>query len=610
MSEKPGHVPKMKEDTDYLQFKKEVMLWASITTMAEKSRAGNLVFQLPDKAKAVCLNMSTEELADGVTRRGTENQELKVTGIQRLLEVLDGVYLDDLHKEKFKAYNAFRNCKRSKEQPVSDFLIFYELKKKHLEDHDIKLPEEIYAFELLASSNLSPQQESLANTTVPVLTYESMKGQIKKVVSNASSENSSLIKVVKEEVTGFYNSEAVAQGQGASGRSDNVEEKEHLYDEFGGDSETYYTGRGRPLYQGQGRYNRSSGNNWRSRNSDSSNWRSNTRGGRGLYRTNPKDQYGNIQTCNVCNSIEHFASYCPENTQYFAQAEHITLFQTMEKQSNPWRKSMYPGFIGDNLAVLDTGCNITVCGKQWLKVYLESLDDEEMRAVFRSESYVRFKFGDNVATVSRQQYVLPATVCNKRVQIKTEVVDENIPLLMSKRSMAKANMIIDFGDNTVTAFGCTERLLINDSGHCSIPLKKMKSYSSHSTRDHAMSKIGNHREKVFNRRENSTHWKGPATKEISDTVPDPLTVHRTESLYAFDNVRQPLQKEELQAEEVKAGKVESSEQYRSLDETSDEDVQDHDVSPKLSWGKKQFVVTVRTEAPFAKARGYLDETLG
>lgn len=88
MSEKPGHVPKMKEDTDYLQFKKEVMLWASITTMAEKSRAGNLVFQLPDKAKAVCLNMSTEELADGVTRRGTENQELKVTGIQRLLEVL------------------------------------------------------------------------------------------------------------------------------------------------------------------------------------------------------------------------------------------------------------------------------------------------------------------------------------------------------------------------------------------------------------------------------------------------------------------------------------------------------------------------------------------
>ena len=88
-----------------------------------------------------------------------------------------------------------------------------------------------------------------------------------------------------------------------------------------------------------------------------------------------------------------------------------------------------------------------------------------------------------------------------------------------------------------------------------------------------MSKIGNHREKVFNRRENSTHWKGPATKEISDTVPDPLTVHRTESLYAFDNVRQPLQKEELQAEEVKAGKVESSEQYRSLDETSDEDAQ-------------------------------------
>ena len=63
------------------------------------------------------LEMKTEELGKRVTR-GTTEAPVQISGVKRLLEVLDGVYLEELHKEK---YNSFRNFKRPKNQSVREF---------------------------------------------------------------------------------------------------------------------------------------------------------------------------------------------------------------------------------------------------------------------------------------------------------------------------------------------------------------------------------------------------------------------------------------------------------------------------------------------------------
>ena len=167
----------------------------------------------------------------------------------------------------------------------------------------------------------------------------------------------------------------------------------------------------------------------------------------------------------MCKSINHFANECPNNSQYYAETEHVTLFQN-EKAEVSTSEDAMTQFTGDNLclAVLDTGCNITVCGKEWLKVYLESLDESRLKEVKVEESGTRFKFGDNEPTVASQRYTIPATVCNKDLDIVTEVVNDNIPLLLSKRSMAAAKMVIDLGDNTVAAFGYTQKMLVTPSG--------------------------------------------------------------------------------------------------------------------------------------------------
>ena len=202
-------IPVMKED-GYLCFKKEVLLWESITKIDKKEQAGNLIFKLPDKAKLVALDMDRGELANGVTRQDAQGKDVEISGVRRLLEVLDGIYLEDLNREKFKAYNDFRNFKRKKNQSLSDFLCAYDAKKRHLEGHGITLPEEIYAFELLVCCNLGREEESIANSTVVELTYEAMKAQIKKVVSNFNANQDDadgIVKVVKEEPN-FYMYEA------------------------------------------------------------------------------------------------------------------------------------------------------------------------------------------------------------------------------------------------------------------------------------------------------------------------------------------------------------------------------------------------------------------
>lgn len=481
MSEKV-FIPELKEG-GYVLFKKEVLLWESLTKLDEKERAGNILFKLPHDAKIEAFKLSPDELANGVTVDNNGTQE-KVTGVKRLLEVLDGIYLEDLNKEKYKAYLEFRSFKRLKDQTVPQFLIKYDAKKRALEEHGIKLPEEIYAFELLASCNLSPHLESIANATVSDLTYQSMKGQIKKVAQTSGNklDSGELMTVVKED-TGFFAEQVTFTND------------IHEVDQPEGESEVFYTYRGpfRGRNTGRGRYYyrskpqaRGNNNNTDNQmpNNTSINKGKNRGGGRGNAmprgRKNPIDQYGNQMTCLECGSWYHFVRNCPEANQthyvnHDQVTENITLFQNTHDLSTMPPSNKLKIFTKENFgsAVLDSGANTTVCGKDWLRVYLESLDEDEKKKVRTNPSNVNFRFGDNEATTSNEQYLIPAVVCGKEITIATEVVEDNIPLLISKQTMANAKMIINFGENTVSAFGQTQNMKQSNTGHCSIPLKRI-----------------------------------------------------------------------------------------------------------------------------------------
>ena len=102
----------------------------------------------------------------------------RVLNVDRLLEELDHIYLEDVEREKFNAYDSFRKLKRNKSQTMSDFMIEFDKKVKRLEEFDMKLPSGVLAYELLLRSNISNEKAVIAKVMCTPWTYENMSKDI------------------------------------------------------------------------------------------------------------------------------------------------------------------------------------------------------------------------------------------------------------------------------------------------------------------------------------------------------------------------------------------------------------------------------------------------
>ena len=116
-------------------------------------------------------------------------------------------------------------------------------------------------------------------------------------------------------------------------------------------------------------------------------------------------------------------------------------------------------------AVIDTACTKTVCGEKWMNMYLKMLNDEGQKNVCTSKSAQSFKFGDGEVMDSFLNVTIPAKIGSKACKIETEVVKSDIPLLLSKASLKKANTVIDLQNDTAVMFGEHINLEFTSSGH-------------------------------------------------------------------------------------------------------------------------------------------------
>ena len=117
--------------------------------------------------------------------------------------------------------------------------------------------------------------------------------------------------------------------------------------------------------------------------------------------------------------------------------------------------------VGETLscALLDSGCTKTVCGSFWLQCYKNSLDEKDQVNIVYEPSIRTFKFGDSKVIKSTHKADIPAYIGNRKVRIETEVVDKELPLLLSKEAMKEAGM-----------------MEITSSGHNTIPLSKTRNF--------------------------------------------------------------------------------------------------------------------------------------
>ena len=148
-------------------------------------------------------------------------------------------------------------------------------------------------------------------------------------------------------------------------------------------------------------------------------------------------------------------------------------YKNMKKQlkaihdSNSW-------FVGKtfNHAVLDTGCTKTACGESWLNNYIDTLSTDDKQKVVRSKSDTRFKFGDGNTVQAIKEVKILAEIGNKEVDIHTDVINNELPSLLSKDAMKRADTTIGFTKDKINILGQETDMKFTSGGHYLIPISK------------------------------------------------------------------------------------------------------------------------------------------
>ena len=149
---------------------------------------------------------------------------------------------------------------------------------------------------------------------------------------------------------------------------------------------------------------------------------------------NSVDRNGNILKYFSFGATNHFSKSCPtkRNVDSDPKSEeiHITLFNGKSDED-------MAGLVGEcfGKALLDSACTKTVCGETWMKVYLDTLDENDMKLVETLHSDSKFIYGDGIEVKSTQLMKIPATIGKKKLMIKIDVVRNDILLLMSRSAM-------------------------------------------------------------------------------------------------------------------------------------------------------------------------------
>ena len=148
---------------------------------------------------------------------------------------------------------------------------------------------------------------------------------------------------------------------------------------------------------------------------------------------NPLDRYSNPTKCAICHSINLWAQNCPDreskntyvvNEVVLHQSDYNNPTELKHLTSETWSS-----------ALLDCGASKTVCGKEWLTQYINNLSDTDHSKVLFGESNHIHRFGNGRKVNALHSVKIPATIGSQNLEIKTDVVDNDIPVLFSKSSM-------------------------------------------------------------------------------------------------------------------------------------------------------------------------------
>lgn len=468
--------PLLSNSKSYNDWLKLIDIWRKFTTLEPEKQGPAIVLSLQGEAQDAILELDTSEISG-------EN------GVDKIIERLNRLYKKDELTEKYNALEAFETYKRNSNTSIREFLTEFEKRYHKTKSYGTIWSDDLLAYRLLKSANLTTRDEQLVKATIGELKYETVKTKLVKIFSDISEVPTSNLNNlnIKSEPTfhtqdhlidtvPIYNPDFEEQcdSQNQEFISECQYEPEYFNDTFyNRNKESKFNKKPKLVTYNNTKYQQKGPTQQYPQNS---NWRiprqDLTRKPQSKQGKNPLDKYGNQTKCAICHSINHWAHNCPdrESENTFVVNE-VILHQSDYDNPSELKYLMSETW---SSALLDCGASKTVCGKEWLTQYINNLNDHDQQKVCYGESNHIYRFGDGRKVNAIHSAKVPAMIGSHNIEIETDVVDNDIPLLFSKSSMKKANMKLNFEDDTITIFNENIPLITTNSGHYAIPITRAK----------------------------------------------------------------------------------------------------------------------------------------
>ena len=427
----PKNPPGFGESTTFEQWELLVELWQAVTDLKPEKQGPALVLALTKKAREAALEIPMIEI------KGSN-------GVEKILEKLGKIYKKDKIDTAYEAFESFIYFKRTQDMKMLEFITEFERRLAKAKAHGCELSSNVLAFFLLNQAQLEEEKKQLIKATITTLEYEEMKTKLSKVFGASNSKNySEEINVkteelcIAEEEEAFYGSYNYRPG-------------------FRGRRATQFSGRGKSNFRQPGYQYRGRGYS------------------RGGFFPGKKIK------CNICESIMHLARDCPDKIYFqeqdFGQEEELEEEEhnIVLYQSNLVTEQEFKTFVAEASvsAILDSGASANVAGKVWFTNYLASLSTADHKSITKQKSSSNFKFGSGTRYKSLYKAEVPAWIGDRKIRICTDVVEADVPLLLSKDAMKRAGTEINFVTDSVVMFGEEQKVTVTQSGHYAIPLNK------------------------------------------------------------------------------------------------------------------------------------------
>ena len=153
--------PALSKSISYETWLKEIEIWKLYTDTPVEKQGPAIFLTLEGKAREAVLELDIKDISGA-------------DGCKNIVAKLDTLYLKDKAQVAYEAYDKFEQFQRAPEMTMKDFIIEFERLHCKTKSHGVTMSDDILAYRLLKSANISNEHQQLARATMGDLKYDNM----------------------------------------------------------------------------------------------------------------------------------------------------------------------------------------------------------------------------------------------------------------------------------------------------------------------------------------------------------------------------------------------------------------------------------------------------